>query len=129
MVADSNIQALSALRTEMAVTANNIANVSTQGFNPSRTHLETGPGGQGVRISAIQEEAIQGPFVPASGGPAPSSPANTPPANMPMFVEGSGTDMIRETVAMMQTENAYAANAVAIRTQDELAGTLLDLMV
>ena len=108
---DSNIQALQAIGVDQAVRANNVANMSTEGFDPSSVHLETGPEGQGVRVAAILKEADSNPLMVMNGEP----------------VEGSGTDLVRDMVGMMENQNAYAANTAMIRSWDETTGLLVNL--
>ncbi len=45
------------------------------------------------------------------------------------MAEGSTTDLPREFTIMIMTENAYSANAAAIRAWDELTGSLLNVKV
>ncbi len=108
---DANIQALQAMGTDQAVRANNIANVSTEGFDPSTVHLETGPEGQGVRVAAILQDTGSAPMVYRNNE----------------LVEGSGTDLARDMVGMMVNQNAYAANAAMVRSWDETLGLLVNL--
>jgi len=54
-MSDANISALSALGTVQQVSANNVANVNTDGFAAGSVTLESGPGGQGVRVGDIRE--------------------------------------------------------------------------
>ena len=39
----------------------------------------------------------------------------------------SATELTREFPGMMTTQRAFEANAVAVRTADEMMGTLLDI--
>ena len=120
-IGDSNVQALAAIGTAQQVSADNVANVNTEGFDSSRAVLETGPGGEGVRVADVQEISAPGPMMPAPA-PSPSS------AEIPPLVEGSNTDIPREMTNMIMNENAYDANAVAIRTQDDMQGTVIDMI-
>ncbi|MDL2291421.1 hypothetical protein LJC09_04895, partial [Desulfovibrio sp. OttesenSCG-928-F20] len=43
------------------------------------------------------------------------------------FTEGSNTDLAREFVNLVSTENAYSAVAVSIRAMDEMVGSLLNV--
>ena len=54
--------AISAAQTGLDVTANNIANVNTNGFKSSDAHLQTGPGGRGVNVGAISKDLRSGPI-------------------------------------------------------------------
>lgn len=107
-MSDSNLSALTAMSTRQEVTANNIANVNTDGFKSSSVALETGPGGQGVRVSAIQESSAPGAVVNG--------------------IETSNTDLAGEMVDMITTGHAFSANAVAIRASEEMTGHLLNMI-
>jgi flagellar basal-body rod protein FlgC len=60
-MSDANISALSALGTVQQVSANNVANVNTDGFAAGSVTLESGPGGQGVRVGDIREGGATDP--------------------------------------------------------------------
>ena len=45
------------------------------------------------------------------------------------YVEGSNTDLAREFTQLIVTENAYSANAVTIRTMDEMTGSIVNVKV
>ena len=108
----------------MAVTAHNIANVSTDGFEPQRAHYASGPHGEGVRLNAVS----QGNGLGQASALASRNGADTLNAAMsPEIAAPSGTDLARATVSMMTTEHGYAANAVTIRTIDDMMGTVLDI--
>lgn len=102
---DSSVNALNAISVSQQVTANNIANVNTEGFSPSRAELETTAEGRGPQVAQITE--------------AP------PPPPLP---EQSGVDLGRESVNLIRNQRAYEANAAAIRTADEMSGTVLDIV-
>ena len=115
----------------MAVAAHNVANVSTAGFEPQVAHYATGPAGQGVRLAAITQGQGLGQTLGGAGTSSPWSAATAvydvtgglPPEAM----SPSGTDLTRETVRMLSTQHAYAANAAVVRTSDAMLGTLLDI--
>lgn len=120
----ANIQALHAIGISQQVAANNIANMNTNGFRSSRVDLETGPNDQGVRVQDIVENTQPGPLVP--GGEYVRDGDMRYEEGL---VEGSNTDLATEMVHMIHNELAYAANAVAIRTDMEMTGTLINTMV
>jgi len=107
-MSETNLSALSALGTTQQVSANNIANVNTDGFKASTVGLETGPEGQGVRVGSIQETTNGGPIVGD--------------------VELSNTDLGTEMVGMMTTGHAFSANVAAVRTSEEMTGHLLNMI-
>lgn len=110
----------------MAVTAHNVANVSTAGFEPQRAVYATGPAGQGVRLDAV----LQGNGVPNAAG-TPYSAAQAVydvTSGLPLEATNpSGTDLGREMVSMITSQHAYKANAAVVRTGDDMLGTLLDI--
>ncbi len=122
---DSSLQALSTVSTSMAVTANNVANVNTDGFQQSSVTLETGPDGEGVRVQDIRPDESPGPvypqYLPVENNQGVMEPQLT-------YVEGSNTDIATQMVNMITDSHAYSANLAAIRTEDQMAGTVLDII-
>ena len=118
--------ALSAFSTSMAVTANNVANINTDGYKSQDARLETGPDGQGVRVSAIVRDDSPGGYQPESVSGYNQAGVYEPSAGL---VETSNVDLARQTVDMIQTSRAFEANVVTIRSQDQMLGTLLDMRV
>ena len=122
---ESNLQALNAFSMRQAVTADNIANASTDGFRSREVVLETGPQDQGVQVADIrrrQESQAMDELRREQALDAETHGAQEPAAP-------SDTDLVRESVTMMENQRAYEANAVAIRAQDEMTGTFIDEMV
>jgi flagellar basal-body rod protein FlgC len=109
----NNLSALMAFDVQMQVTANNIANVNTNEFDPSDVRLETGPRDQGVSVSEIRQINVDGPMVPGMIRGEDGS-------YTPGYVEGSGTDLTREIVDLSFTELAYKANLTAISSQEQM---------
>lgn len=107
-MSDTNLSALSALGTVQEVSANNIANVNTDGFKASSVVLESGMNDQGVFVASINQSTNAGPII---GG-----------------VEGSNTDLATEMVDMMTTSHAFSANATAIRVSEQMTGHLLNMI-
>lgn len=119
--------ALNAFGTSVAVTANNLANVNTDEFKASRTNLETGPDGEGVRVSSITEDASAGPVKEELVTVENAETGQVETERQ--LVEGSNTDVSVEMVNLIVDENAYGANAEVIRTEDEMTETVLDMKV
>lgn len=107
-MSDVNISALTALSTVQEVTANNIANVNTDGFKASSVNLASGPGDQGVEVASITE--------------------STTPGAMVNGVETSNTDIGREMVDMITTGRAFEANTTFVRAAEEMTGHLLNMI-
>lgn len=112
--ASPSAQALSALGTSLNATASNVANMSTEGHQPARAELADGPGGQGVEVAAITR--AQGGVASVGG----SAEGGVGVAN--------GVDVAREMVGLMQTERAFSANAVMLRTLEQTTGHVLNLV-
>ncbi len=125
MSIDASLSAMQAMSVGMQVAANNIANVNTEEFQPSRVTYEEVPDYSGVRVQDIQQTSAQG---------APEPVIRPEEVNGVMeqaepLVPSSGTDLATEMVSMMTTQNAFEANAVSVRTQDEMLGAFIDEMV
>jgi len=128
--ASSSAQALSAFSSSLNVTAHNVANVSTEGYQPQRAELADGPGGQGVQVAAVTT-AQGSDVVPARLGDTPSEGAglvNGPQGGLTASSVG-GVDIVREMVGLMTTSRAFEANAVMVRAAEETTGHVLDLVV
>ncbi len=124
-IGSTNASALSAFGVDMLVRANNLANVNTPGFHAQNLSLMTGNQDQGVMVGLISTDKTPGPPVP--GLVAVNEDGRE--VLSPGYLEGSNTDIAREYVHMIGTQNAYAANAAAIRTVDDMTGMLLDMKV
>lgn len=95
----SNISSIQSHQTMMNVSANNVANSNTDGFVPSSVVMSE----SGNSVSAN---------VRVSG--AGSSPK-------------SQTDLTKEIPDQIVAEKVTSVNVSAIRTQDEMFGSLLDI--
>ncbi len=96
----NNIASLQANQTFLNTTANNIANVNTDGFIPQDTRIE-------------------------------NQTAQTPTATTRMADDNgslqSQTDLAKEIPDQIVSGGVAEANVSAIKTQDEMMGTLLDI--
>lgn len=128
--AASSEQALSAFSTSLNVTAHNVANVSTEGFQPQRVELADGPGGQGVQVAAVTT-AHGSDIAPVRMGEAQADGAGMVNAPQGGFTASSvsGVDIVHEMVGLMTTSRAFEANAVMVRAAEETTGHVLDLVV
>ena len=111
---DISSSALRAFGQGTAVTANAIANVTTDGFLPQRAVYAEMRGG-GVRLASVVQEGGQ----PGRVQTAAEWRAVT---DAP-----SATDLTRELPAMTAAQRAFEVNAAAVRTADEMLGSLLDM--
>ncbi len=110
----SNLSALNAFTTQMNVTANNVANVNTEGFKSSNVTLVSGQG-QTVKAN-ITTNTSQGALVPDNSGGAG-------------FKEMSNVDIVKEMTQLTPTQNAYDANLKLIEVNTEMRGTLINMVV
>lgn len=109
MKVDSSISAIDAIARAQQVSANNVANLNTDGFKASSVVLESGPDGQGVRVGAIRQSSAPG-----------------------AVIEGrvmSNTDIVTETVGQIVNRHGISANVAAIRAWEETTGHLLNMKV
>lgn len=103
----------------MQVGAHNIANVSTDGFEPQRAVYATGPRGWGVDLQTVEKAGLDG-----RAGAASQPLANGKGAEI---ANASGTELAREIPNLIMTQRGFEANAATVRTADEMLGTLLDI--
>jgi len=99
----SGMQAASAM---LNVTANNIANLNSPGFNPSRADLVELSGG-GVAVSGTSFE---------------DNPQTSPKT------QTSNVDLPTELVNLKLGQTLYDANAMVLKTADQMTGTLLNIL-
>jgi flagellar basal-body rod protein FlgC len=110
----SAISALSAFGKRMGVIANNVANVDSDGFKKSRALMqEQEPGGVRVTISRVE---TPGPRV------------------MEETAEGleerelSNVNLEEEIPNSLLTEKMFAANTKVVKTEEEMIGSVLDII-
>jgi flagellar hook protein FlgE len=109
----TSLSALRAFGKKMDVTANNIANALTDEFKKSRVTMEDqSPGGVKAVIDRVTTQGF---------------PKETVRNGDPMTVESSNVDLNEELPQMVITRTAYGANLKALKTQDDMMGTLLDI--
>lgn len=111
-----SISALNAYGIRQQVNANNVANVNTPGFKPSRVTMEEAPNRQGVRVQDIsrQEEDLRAQR-------QDQDQRETQGKNAP-----SETDLVTEFTQMLENKNAYNANAQVIRVNDQMNGEIIN---
>jgi flagellar hook protein FlgE len=110
----SAVSALNAIETKMAVLSNNVANSQTNGFKKSRADLKEGENGA-VEVD-ITRVNTPGPIVEAeeNGGV--------------VEMEMSNVDLAEELPQTLIAKTGYSANLKMLKTQDEMLGSLLDIM-
>ena len=95
----SNISSISSHQTMMNTSANNVANVNTDGFRPSDT-----------KISSNSESTKADTRLSDNTGSKKSQ-----------------TDLAKELTDQIIAQDATAVNVSAIETQDQMLGSLLDI--
>jgi flagellar basal-body rod protein FlgC len=109
----SALSALAALGEKLGVTGNNIANMNTEGFKKSGAILEEAlPSGVTVTINRIH----------TSGSPLPSEGGGEG------VRESSNVAVEQEMVDLITTKDAYTSNLKTIATEEEILGTLFDIL-
>lgn len=111
---DTGMSALTAFSKKMSVTANNIANVNTDGFKKSRTDFQEAAGG-GVEATASEVDT-------------PGSPRQVSRDGETVDVESSNVDLAEELTETIPTTVGYKANLKAIQSYDDMLGSLLDIV-
>ncbi len=111
----NNITALSALDKKLSVTANNIANVETDGFKKSRALLKASPNGD-ITVEISQVET-----------PGPIIDKIDREGNI-VETELSNVDLSEELPKTALTRTNYNANLKMLQTHDEMLGSIIDII-
>jgi flagellar basal-body rod protein FlgC len=109
---NGTISALRAFVTKLGTTADNIANVNTDGFKRNRAILHEDFNG-GVRVEIRKDESPGFRYDAFENGEKVEK-------------ETSNVDLTEEIPNLMLTKRAYQANLKTVETQDEILGSLLD---
>ena len=130
MSSNSSLQigasALNAFSWGTAVTAHNVANVSTAGFEPRRAVYSSNANNQGVSFEAALKDA--GSAISQNPDWTAANAVYDVTSGLPLEASSpSGTDLSREFTQMITTQHAYEANAQVVRASDVMLGTLLDI--
>jgi flagellar hook protein FlgE len=100
----ASVSGMHVAKTMFDVTANDVANVNTAGFRPSRVDAAEAPDRSGAVVESIR----------------PSDTA--PPPGL------SGTDLAEEMTDLVVAAAAFRVNAGALRAQYVTTGYLLDVL-
>ena len=109
---NSAASAVNAFSSKMSVTANNVANVNTDGFKKFRVTLNEGHSG-GVEASISQVDT-------------PGFTKQITDNGRLKEVESSNVDLGEEMTESISTQTGHNANLKTIKAHDEMLGTLLD---
>lgn len=108
----SSLSALNAFATKLNVASRNASNVNTDGYKAERAVMAERGGG----VYASVEK---------TGDPSPVALETR--GGVETLVEKSNADLAGSMVDMMVASRSFEANVKAIKTADEMTGTVLDL--
>jgi flagellar hook protein FlgE len=111
---NNSISALQARVKKLGVTANNIANVISEGYKKYRASMEEGPN-VGVKVNLTRLDTPGFPYELIENG-------------QPLEKEMSNVDLTEEIPNLMIAQRGYEANLKTIQTQDKMIGSLLDIV-
>jgi flagellar hook protein FlgE len=111
---NGTLSALQAYKKSMGVTANNIANVNTEGFKKSRAIMNEGVNG-GVEVAVNKVDTPGHRYQEIDG-------------DQMVDRETSNVNLEEEIPDLMVTQRTYEANLKALQTRDKMLGTTLDIM-
>jgi len=110
---DSALSALDAYGQKVDVTANNIANVNTDGFKKSRAVLQEADS-SGVVVS-IDKVNTPGASILSEDGTGEVR-------------ESSNVDLAEEIVNLQTAKHGFEANLKTLKTEEEMLGSLFDIL-
>lgn len=127
---NSSLSALMAYGKKMGVHANNIANMYSEDFNRSRVIIKEGPN-HNVSAEIERVDAPEYPVTEIDHGDVVENedqPPETTLEDMPPLNQSNNVDLATEIVGVQVAKNAYEANTKVIKTQEEMIGTILDML-
>jgi len=127
---NSSLSALMAYGKKMGVHANNIANMYSEDFNRSRVIIKEGPDNN-VSTEIERVDAPEYPVTDIDQGQVTENedqPSETTLEDMPPLNQSNNVDLATEIVGVTVAQNAYEANIKVIEAQEEILGTILDLL-
>lgn len=114
MSSSTSLSGLNAFQKQIGVSADNLANVNTDGFKKSRAVLESAEL-QGV-VAKPQKLELPGPL----------ALEQTPEGEQ--LAEKSNVDVSEEMPNVLVGQRAYEANLKMLKVANEMMGSLLDLV-
>ena len=110
----STISALFALQKKLDSTANNVANIETDGYKKERVTMEEQkPSGVKANVEKIDT-------------PGPQVLEQTERGEV--LVEKSNVELAEEMPNLLITQRSFEANLKMLKTEDEMVGSLLDVV-
>ena len=110
---NSALSGLGAAGVQMANTANNVANLNSEGFKKGRVlQAEQHPQGVSVTVEKVETPGVYAMENTSSGQ---------------VLVEKSNVELTEEMPQMMVNQHTYNANLKTLQAADEMMASLLDL--
>ncbi len=110
---DIALSALKAFDKKLDVTSNNIANVNTDGFKKTRAVLEDADPGVRVTVNGVNTPGDHIPAYEGTEGPK----------------ESSNVDLPEEIVNLAIAKTGFQANLKTIQAEEEMLGSLFDILI
>jgi len=109
---DTALSGMAAFAKKLDVSANNVANVNTDGFHKSRVEsVEVGTGGV---LPVVQKDESPGPSVLREKGYGAAQ------------VELSNVDLGEEALSQIIAQRGFEANIRTLKTADDMLGSIID---
>jgi flagellar hook protein FlgE len=109
---DTALSGLTTFAKKLDVSANNVANLNTDGFHKSRVEsVEIGTGGV---LPVVQKDDSAGPSVLQDRGYGAAQ------------VELSNVDLGEEAVSQIIAQRGFEANLRTLKTADDMLGSIID---
>jgi len=127
---NSSLSALSAYGKKIGVHADNIANMHSEDFKRSRAILKEGAD-QNVTVEIERVDSPQYPVTEISASQTADNQSNSAEAAFEDSLinsESNNVDLATEIVETKIAQRGYEANIKIIQTQEEMIGSVLDLL-
>ena len=127
---NSSLSALRAYGKRMGVHANNVANMHSKGFSKSRVVMQEGAD----QTVTAKIETVESQVMPRGQLEENGDTAKTPDPGESVQTDalaGDGNnnvELAEEFVGTIVSQNAYNANLKMVKVQDEMVGSLLDIL-
>ena len=110
-VYNAAISGLQAASLKLKVSANNVANANTDGYQKQQVTTQTGT--YGVEVKVEKGSSVESPNIQTGGEPRPDAPSNV--------------DVAEDLLEMKAAQNLFEANLKTLNTNDNMLGRILDI--
>jgi len=126
---NASLSALMAYGRRMGVHDNNVANMYSQDFDKSRVVMREGPD-QTVtaEIETVESRVLPREGVEEQDPVLAQDAAERPQTDALAGYENNNVELAEEIVGTIITQNAYSANLKMVDVQDQMVGTVLDIL-